>query len=83
VWWLRQVAAARELYGRGHAEALRVLYDYWRMLAPDDPREQARFARETYREFRLSRSVLSPFDDALSANAPASFIADERDIEHF
>ena len=82
VWWLRQVEVARELYGRGHAEALRVLYDYWRMLAPNDPREQARFARETYREFRLSHSVLSPFDDAAGANAPASYIADERDIEH-
>jgi hypothetical protein len=52
------------------------------MLAPDDPREQARFAQETYREFRLSRSVLSPFDDATGGDAPASFIAYERDIKH-
>jgi hypothetical protein len=28
VWWLRQEETARELYGRGQAEALRVLCDY-------------------------------------------------------
>ena len=29
-----------------------------------------------------SCSLLSRFEDALSGNAPASFIADERDIQH-
>jgi len=48
------------------------------MLAPDDPREQARFAPETYREFRLSRSVRPPFDDVARADTPAFFIADEQ-----
>ena len=49
-WWRCQVDEARELYRQGHAEALQVLYDYWRTIA-DDSREQARFACETYRQF--------------------------------
>ena len=50
--WRRQVDAGREEYQRGDPEALRVLYDYWRTIT-DDVREQARFASETYRQFRL------------------------------
>jgi len=51
-WWRRQVDAARELYRQGQAEALRMLYDYWRTIA-DDVRDQVRFASETYRQFRF------------------------------
>ena len=52
-WWRNQVDAARELYVQGHAEALRVLYDYWRTIA-DEVRQQVRFACETYRQFQAS-----------------------------
>jgi len=55
-WWRRQVDAARELYREGHAEALRVLYDYWRTIS-DDVREQVRFACETYHQFRIPVSA--------------------------
>jgi hypothetical protein len=45
--WRQQLEASREQYRRGNADALRVLYDYWRAIALDDPREQGRFAGET------------------------------------
>ncbi|MBV8841771.1 MAG: hypothetical protein JO307_03070 [Bryobacterales bacterium] len=48
--WLQQVEAARRLYEQGCPEPLDRLYDYWRTMASDDPREQARFASETYRQ---------------------------------
>jgi hypothetical protein len=44
--WLRQVEASREQYRLGDADALRVLYEYWRAIALDDPWEQGQFARE-------------------------------------
>jgi hypothetical protein len=56
-WWMAQVEGARELYRRGHAEALQLLYDYWRNIAGDDAHEQARFARETYRQLPLAASA--------------------------
>jgi hypothetical protein len=52
-WWWRQVDAARELYRQGHAESLRVLYDYWRSLA-DDGRDQASVGCETYHQVHFS-----------------------------
>jgi hypothetical protein len=57
--WQGQVDAARELYREGHAEALRVLYDYWCTIA-DDVREQARFARESYHQVPFLWERLSP-----------------------
>jgi hypothetical protein len=55
-WWRRQVAAARERYRQGHAEALRALHEYWRIIA-DDVREQARIASETYRQVHFLESA--------------------------
>jgi hypothetical protein len=55
--WRRQVDVARELYRDGHADALRVLHDYWRTIA-DDIRKQVGFARESYHE-------LSPLSEHL------------------
>jgi hypothetical protein len=52
-WWRRQVDAARELYRQGHAEALRVLFEYWRTIA-DNVQEQVRVACETYRQLSFS-----------------------------
>jgi hypothetical protein len=46
IWWRRQVETSRQQYRLGNADALSVLYDYWRTIALDDPREQGRFARE-------------------------------------
>jgi hypothetical protein len=37
-WWRRQLESARELYRNGEEQALRVLYDYWRILAQARPK---------------------------------------------
>jgi hypothetical protein len=55
--WRRDIAEARRLYLPERPEGLRGLYNYWRIIAPDDPAEQARFARETYRPVRFSPSA--------------------------
>ena len=57
--WRRQVDAARELYREGHAEALQVLYNFWRNIA-HDVREQVGFARESYHQFPFLYERLSP-----------------------
>ena len=57
--WRRQVDAARELYREGQAEALRVLYNFWRTIA-DDVREQVGFARESYHPFPFLYERWSP-----------------------
>jgi len=47
IWWRGQVETSREQYRLGNPDALRVLYDYWRASALDDPTEPGRFAQET------------------------------------
>jgi hypothetical protein len=56
-WWREQVEGARELYQRGHTQALQLLYDYWQTIAGDDAQEQAKFARETYRQLYFVAST--------------------------
>ena len=51
--WRRDVEEARDLYKEERPEYLRGLYDYWRLIAPDDPVDQVRFASETYRQLRF------------------------------
>ena len=51
--WRRDVEEARDLYKEERPEHLRGLYDYWRLIAPDDPVDQVRFASETYRRLRF------------------------------
>ena len=41
-WWRRDIEEARDLYQQECPERLRRLYDYWRIIAPDDPEEQIR-----------------------------------------
>src|SRR5215472_16760968 len=36
-WWRRDIEEARDLYKQECPEGLRRLYDYWRIIAPDDP----------------------------------------------
>jgi len=52
-WWRRDIEEARDLYQQERPERLRRLYDYWRIIAPDDAEEQVRYARETYQQFRF------------------------------
>ena len=54
--WRRDVEEARDLYKQERPEPLRGLYDYWRLIAPDDPADQVRFASETYRQLRFGCS---------------------------
>lgn len=56
-WWRRDIEEARDLYLQARPERLRRLYDYWRIIAPDDTAEQVRYACETYRHFRFSTSA--------------------------
>ena len=56
-WWMEQVELARDGYKRGHAEALQLLYDYWRHVAGDNAHEQARFARENYHQLHFAASA--------------------------
>ena len=51
--WRHDVEEARNLYKHERPEPLRGLYDYWRLIAPDDLADQVRFASETYHEFRF------------------------------
>jgi hypothetical protein len=41
-WWLREIGEARDLYQQEYPERLHTLYDYWRIIAPYDPKEQIR-----------------------------------------
>jgi hypothetical protein len=51
------------------------------MIAAEDPQEQARFAQETYRELRLSRSVVPPFLAGPDREPPAPGTTDKSDSE--
>jgi hypothetical protein len=55
-WWRHQVDVARERYSQGQAEALRTLYEYWRLIA-EDVRDQARVACETFHQLNFCPST--------------------------
>ena len=58
--YLRQVEEARELYRRGNAAPLRILYDYWENLAGNDIEGRLGLHRWVYREFQRLLAIKPP-----------------------